>query len=329
MKKTIICIPLFLLCMAVFCSCNGKNKISFGTGNIGGNYYSYGNAYAQLISADDENISVDVKSTAGSSANLRLMQQGFLDIAIAQSDTLMDAYNGNDDFSDIPCTEIRALAGLYTEECHVVVRAESDIYSISDLYAKRVSVGEEESGVSKNAEQIMQVNGILPDMIDRVYLSFSDEAAALKSGTIDAFFCTVGSPAPSISELAESTAIRIISLDEQTIRRITDKYSGYTVCTIPAGTYAGQTEDIQTVGIKAVLTARNDISDDTAEMLVNVLFSHIADLQDKTVFSEFNPDFAVNDIPVPFHDGAAKWYAQQGITVNTDTDGNHLSTAQN
>lgn len=320
MKKTIICISLFLLCMAVFCSCNGKNKISFGTGNTGGNYYSYGNAYAQLISADDENISVDVKSTAGSSANLRLIQQGFLDIAIVQSDTLMDAYNGDGAFSDIPCTEIRALAGLYTEECQVVVRAESDIYSISDLYGKRVSVGEEESGVSKNAEQIMQVNGILSDMADRVYLSFSDEAKALKEGTIDAFFCTAGSPAPYVSELAESTAIRIISLDETTISRITDEYSGYTVCTILAGTYAGQTEDIQTVGIKAVLAAGNDISDDTAKMLVNTLFSHSAELQAATGFSELNPDFAVNDIPVPFHEGAAQWYAQQGITVNTDAD---------
>ncbi len=65
---------------------------------------------------------VDVKATAGSAANLRLLQQGFLQLAIVQSDTLQDAANGQGDFAETgPLDGYSAVAWLYTEVCQLVV----------------------------------------------------------------------------------------------------------------------------------------------------------------------------------------------------------------
>jgi len=307
--------------MFILSSCSDKITLSFGTGNIGGNYYSYGNAYSQLLNADDENIMVNVRTTAGSAANLRLIQQGFLDIAVAQSDTLLEAYSGQGNFSDIPCIGVRAVAGLYTEECQIIVSEDSDIKTVSDLYGKRVSVGEKESGVTKNAEQILQASGLTFDMIKPEYLSFSDSADALEKGSIDAFFCTAGAPTTAVSELSKDYDIRLISLDENTVNKIIDTYPGYTKCVIPSSVYQGQSEDVVTVGVKAVLVAGSKVTSDTAYKLVNTLFDHKSELRYATCADELDIDFAVEGIAVPFHEGAAKWYESNGKSVDSVSDG--------
>ena len=315
-----MCILLSAVCALMLCSCKSADKLAFGTGGIGGNYYAYGSAYAQLIEADNEKTAVDVKTTAGSAANLRLIRQGFLDIAVVQGDMLTDAYEGNGDFAEMPCRNVRALAGLYTEECQLIVRADSDIYTVSDLFGKSVSVGEEDSGVVKNAELIMELNGITNGSVKKVNLSFSDSAAALENGTIDAFFVTAGLPTTAVTELAKETAIRLVSLDEKTIARMTGENSDYTACTIPANTYAGQTEDVRTVGVKAILVASGRVSDETAEQLVRILFDHSSELHYSTSASEFSAEFASSGISTPFHSGIKRFYEEQGITVNTNAD---------
>ncbi len=323
MKKTgkMICVLLSLALIFTVSSCGRKNTVTFGTGNTGGNYYSYGSALAQFVSRDDEKLTVDVRATAGSAANLRLIQQGFLDVAIVQSDMLMDAFSGTGEFAGKPCSGVRALAGLYTEECQVIVRDDSDIMSISDLYRRRVSVGEMESGVKKNAEQILKINGISPDMIEEQYLTFSEAASALADGSVDAAFFTAGSPTTAVTGLAKEVPVRLISLDEKTVSRLVSEDSGFTACTIPAGTYNGQDEDVNTVGVRAVLVAGNKVPDSTAEQFVKTLSDHSAEMKYSSGAPGSDIDSAVSDIPVPFHSGTAAWYASHGITVNTDADG--------
>lgn len=320
MKKKALCLIVSLM-LFVLSSCSDNDIISFGTGNIGGNYYSYGNALSQLLKSDNDKYSVNVRTTAGSAANLRLIQQGFLDIAIAQSDTLLDASAGKGSFEKMPCTGVRAVAGLYTEECQIIVPADSDIMTAEDLYGKKISVGEKESGVTRNAEHILMANGLSFDMIDEQYLSFSDSAEALEKGKIDAFFCTAGAPTTAVAELSKSFPVRIISLDEKTISKIVNNYSGYIRCTIPASTYAGQDSEVSTVGVKAVLVAGSKVTDDTAYQVVKTLFEHKSEMRYATSADELDSDFAVSGIPVPFHSGAAKWYSENGISVSTESNG--------
>lgn len=317
-KKRLLTVIFSLLMVIGLTACNNEKKYSFGTGNIGGNYYTYGNALAGLIQSDGT--LVEVKTTAGSAANLRLLQKGFLDMAIVQSDTLLDAFNGNGSFAGNKCDGVRAIAGLYIEECQIVVSADSDIYSVDDLYGRNVSVGVKESGVMQNAEQILLANGINLNQINAFYMSFSDAAAALKSGEIDAFFSTAGAPTTSIQELAKEMDIRLVSLDEDTCRKLIEQYPCYTECTIPADTYQGQDESVNTLGVKAVLVVNGKVSDEFAEYLTNTLFLNNNELRYATAAEELNISFATDGIPVPFHAGAASWYQKYGLTVPTSSD---------
>ena len=134
-------LPCLLLAGLTGCG-RDADPLRFGTGGTGGTYYAYGSALAPKLEPEAGR-PVEVRETTGSEANLRLLQTGLADLAIVQSDTLQ--YTAEQE-------EIRfgAVAGLYTEACQLVTTADSGIQSVAGLAGKRVSIGADESGVTRN-----------------------------------------------------------------------------------------------------------------------------------------------------------------------------------
>ncbi len=312
---------LLLPIIALIVGCGGGEKsagnaVRFGTGGTGGMYYAYGSELAKLIQAENKGHALDVKTTAGSAANLRLLREKFLDVAIVQSDTLSNAINGRGVFAAAgPGVGYAAVAGLYTEACQIIVAKNSGIMEVGDLVGKRVSVGERESGVLQDAEQILMSHGLTFEMLEPSYLSFSDSAAALAKGQIDAFFITAGAPTAAIADLATKKEIQLLSIAPDVQNNMMKLYKGYTRCTIPANTYAGQTEDVSTIGVKAVLVASTDLKDDEVSYLTEFVFKN-ADKLPHNMSDKLTNEYAVQDIPSSFHAGAAKFYEAQGVKVN-------------
>ena len=314
--KLLLLLPLILLTVGCGGGDNKQAATRLGTGGTGGMYYAYGNALAKMIQEDSKGYALEVKTTAGSAANIRLLREKFLDIAIVQSDTLSNAVNGRGIFAAAgPGVGYAAVAGLYTEACQIIVAKDSSIMSINDLVGKKVSVGERESGVLQNAEQILMAHGFNFDMIEPSYLSFADSAAAMERGEIDAAFITAGAPTTAVSELAAKKEIRLLSIEPDVQSNMMRLYKGYTRCTIPANSYPGQTEEVSTIGVKAVLVASIDLSDDKVSYLTEFVFKNAAKLPHNTN-NVFTSEYAVQDIPASFHAGAAKFYETQGVKVN-------------
>ncbi|MBR3745552.1 MAG: TAXI family TRAP transporter solute-binding subunit, partial [Selenomonadaceae bacterium] len=280
-------------------------------------YYAYGTELAKKISTDGKTRPLDVKTTAGSAANLRLLHEKFLDLAIVQSDTLSNAVNGLGVFAAVgEGSGYAAVAGLYTEACQIVVAKDSDIKTVNDLVGKKVSVGERESGVLQNAEQILLAHGLTFEMLEPQYLSFADAAAALEKNQIDAFFITAGAPTSAVAELAAKKEIRLLSIAEEVQNNMMKLYKGYTRCTIPAGSYPNQTADVQTIGVKAVLLASTDLKDDEVAYITEFIFRNAENLPHNMSDRKLDTKYAVQDIPASFHAGAAKYYDTQGVKVN-------------
>ncbi len=299
MKRILVLAAALLLPLA---GCSNKNELRVGTGNAGGTYYSYGTELAEALKAENKALKFKVCETAGSAANIRLITDGYLQLAFTQSDMLWDAGDEN-------AKGFSAVAGLYTEACQIVVPVSSDIKSVSDLYGKRVSLGEEESGVLQNARQILFAYGIDESMTKAQYLSFTDSAEALKNDELDAFFCTAGTPTPAVSELSKEFPIRLIPVDGPQAERISEQHAGYTNCTVRAGTYTGQGEDISTLAVKNVLVASDSIPEETVRDILEGVVAH----------TDVSLDFATEDIPIGFHKGAAQYYAENGINVEETT----------
>lgn len=72
----------------------GSDSVKLGAAGVGGGYYAFSNAFAQIASSEDEDLDFEVKATAGSTANIRLLSDGYVDMAIAQADLVDAAYNG-------------------------------------------------------------------------------------------------------------------------------------------------------------------------------------------------------------------------------------------
>ena len=292
-----------------------NNNIHLATGGTGGTYFAYGNALKD-VAKQDSNIDMSIQMSAGSAANIRLIENNIVDMAIVQNDTLTDAFNGKGEFEGNPIKKTKAVAGLYTENYQIVVNKKLQLNSVEDLKGLRVSVGEEGSGVLKNAKNILKAYGLTVNDIDVRYLSFDDAATALKNGEIDAFFVTAATPTKAISELADANVpIDILSLDDRAVRFLENSYDGCSVTTIKSGTYKGINKDITTVGVMAVLVANENVSANHIDAILNLLKVH-HDSFNKISGDTLNifDESALNSIDAPFHKAAAKWYSDNGIT---------------
>ncbi len=308
-KKIFFRTAAVLSAAALLVSC-AASRLRLGAAAAGGVYNAFGTALGALIS------SIEVKQTAGSAANLRLLAGGYLQLAVAQADMAQDAYNGSGIFAH-ESTErsFSAVAALYEEPVQVVVRADSDITTLEELQGRTVSIGEEESGSEQNAEQVLAACGLNNRLVHTVNLNYTDAAAQLADGTIDAMFVTAGLQATVLEDLAESTGIRLLSVDEGVGARLLAAYPAYHACIIPAGTYTGQDEDVWTVCVQALLLASNALSDETVEKLTAQYFANIdAVAAAVPVPLLTDPATAAAQSAIPYHPGAAAWYAAQGIT---------------
>ena len=300
-KRTVLGLALLLI-LAVLTACGQQNKLRIGTAGEGGNYNSLGHALSATLSKDPYNINTEVRTTAGSAANIRLISENYLELAIAQSDVIDELYNGT--LESAAMKGYSAVAALYPEPVQIVVRADSSIASITDLAGKTVSVGEADSGTQKNAAQILQAYGLTSNLLTIQNMTYTEAVNALRGGTIDAMFCTAGAPT------------RLIPIEQRESDLLTSAYGFYKETVIPAGTYNGQDADVKTLAVQSVLIVSDKVPEDTVYTLTGALFK-----EKETLNSAVPVDFdlveseAVKSITIPFHPGAAKYYEEHGITV--------------
>lgn len=314
-RKTAL-IMAFLFVLAALTACGQKGRLRIGTAGEGGNYNSLGKALSQTLQKDPYKINVEVKTTAGSAANIRLLSQDYLELAIAQSDVIDEMYAGTLDTQAMK--GYSAIASLYPEPVQIVVRADSGIASVSDLAGKKVSVGEADSGTQKNAAQILQAYGLTSNMLTVQNMTYAEASKALGDGSIDAMFCTAGAPAQVITDLSGTTPVSLVPIEGQQSDLLTGAYGFYAKAVIPAGTYKGQDSDVTTLAVMSVLLASDKTPEDKIYTITGALFKEKAALNAAVpVEFDLEEQKAVESVTIPFHPGAAQYYQECGITVQT------------
>lgn len=309
MRKIIVILlaALMLFSLAGCSSSETKDKVKIGTAGKSGIYEEVGNSLGSVLS--ENGIAAEIKNTAGSAANLRLLSEGYFDLAIAQEDIANDAFNGSGTFEKIGAYKgYSAVAELYTEAVQIVVRKDSEINSVDDLKGKKVNIGEKESGSEQNALQILDIFGISASMIEKENLNYAEAAKALEDGKIDAFFVTVGTNTKIISEMKN---IRLVPIDASKVNLLTEKYGFYNEYIIPAGTYKGIDDDIITVGIKSMLFASDELGEETVKKITTIIFDNIEKIQSgvSTSLSLEKPESG-NGFAVSLHSGAVSYYTE-------------------
>lgn len=318
--KKIIAIVLTLMMIFALSACTGSQgtKMTMGTGGTAGTYYGYGGVLGQYIS-NNAGINVTVVSTDGSKANIQGIAAGNYQLGTVQSDVMSYAWDGTRSFeSEGKVNSFRTVAGLYAEAVQLVTM-NPEIKSVADLKGKAVSIGAPGSGVYFNATDVLTAAGLTEKDIKAQYQSFADSADALKDGKIDAAFIVAGPPTPAITELCTTNNAYLVPIDGEIAEKLMASCPFYTVHEIPAGTYAGQKEAVKTVTVKATLIVNADASEDDVYKLTAAIFDNIeAITAENAKGSELSIENATSGMTVPFHKGAAKYFAEKGTTVAVD-----------
>jgi len=299
--------------MTMLFSCAALAELTFTTGGSAGTYYAYGNVLAQYIT-NNTDVAVTAVTGQGSAANIDLLDIGDAQLGLVQNDEASYAYEGILLFEGTPIDTFTALAALYTETVQLVTD-DPEVKSVADLKGKTVSIGATGSGVYFNALDFLTAYDMTLEDIDPQYLAFQESADALKDGKIDAFFCVAGAPTPAITDLCATKGAYLVAVDADHVAKLQEIFPGYAEAVIPAGTYDGIDADTVTVGIKATIVANADVTEDEAYTIVSTIF------ENKDAITEVHAKGAELDLEyaaasgMPYHAGAAKYFAEKGITV--------------
>ncbi|MBR6772258.1 MAG: TAXI family TRAP transporter solute-binding subunit [Clostridia bacterium] len=317
--KKFVAIMLVLALTLSLAACGGAGtKMTMGTGGTAGTYYGYGSILGTYIK-NNAGINVNVVSTDGSKANIQGIEAGNYQLGTVQSDVMAYAWEGIRSFeTEGKVDSFRVVAGLYAEAVQLITM-DPNIKSVADLAGKAVSIGAPGSGVYFNAIDVLTAAGLSENDIKPQYLSFADSTDGLKDGKIEAAFIVAGAPTPAITELCTTNSAYLVPIDGAVADALFASNPFYTAYAIPAGTYEGQTEDVTTVTVKATLIVSADASEQDVYDLTAAIFDNIEAISSEHgKGAELSIENATSGMTAPFHAGAAKYFAEKGVTVDVD-----------
>ena len=292
--------------------------ISIGTGGVTGVYYPTGGAICRLVNKGrkEHGIRCSVESTGGSVYNVNTIREGELDFGVAQSDVQYNAYNGTSQFADQgPFEKLRAVFSVHPEPFTVVARADSGIKTFADLAGKRVNIGNPGSGQRETMEVVMNALGWDKSTFALASeLKSAEQSQALCDNKIDAMVFTVGHPSGSIKEATTSCDSIIVPVTGPEIDKLVEDNAYYRKATIPGGMYRGTDEDVETFGVGATFVTSADVPDDVVYVVVKAVFDDFDQFKKlHPAFANLKPEEMIKDgLSAPLHDGAVKYYKEQG-----------------
>lgn len=284
------------------------------TGGTSGIYYPLGVALSGIWGKAIPEAKTSVQATKASVENLNLLQAGRGEAAISLGDSLSAAWSGVEEagFAQ-PLTKLRGIATMHTNYIQIVARADSGIKTLADLKGKRISVGAPKSGTELNARAILNAAGITYADFSKVeYLAFGESVELLRNRQIDVTLQSAGLSNPALNDLANSMDVVFVPVPADVIAKVDDK--AYQVSKIPSTTYKGQSSDTQTAAIQNYLVTHEHVSADVVYRATKSMFENLDQLAaahaaGKAVTLDRGPQ----DMPIPLHPGAEKYYREKGL----------------
>ncbi len=294
----------------------GNVIMTFGTADTGGSMYPAGAAVSQVWTNNVEGVKCNTQTSTGSFQNCQDVSTGEVDVAVATSDVVLNAYNGTGKFADIgKLDNLRVIGAVYTSVLSGVALKSSGLTYIHDLLGKRVAVGPAASATENATLAAFAAMDITKDNTSLENLGLGDGADSVGDGILDAAFGFAGLPIGGQLNLAATKEIQVLDMTQEEIDKVLAGNAAYIQTKIPAGTYTGQDNDANTFGVKCLIIVTADMDADLVYDLCKAMNEHTEEmaagnalLKDMT-----DPSFLCTQMPIPLHDGAQKYYSEQGL----------------
>ena len=263
-------------------------------------------------------------SSAGSDENIRLLREGEAQFAILQGLYGYYAASGTGPLEGSgPQTELRAVSMLWQNVEQFVVAADAvDTGTMADFVALKgdsVALGAQNSGtLGSNATLLAGLGANVDTDYELVYGGYGPSADALQNGQVRGISIPAGVPTGAISQLYAGSGDNVQMLDF-TAEEIAAADGGrelWTPYLIPAGTYPGQTEDINTIAQPNFLATTADLPEENVYLITKAIYENLDFLKAIHPATKVMAiEQAIAGLPVPLHPGAQRYYEEVGVTI--------------
>ncbi len=302
-----------LSCNRVQTAGSSRNPVTIRmtTGSATGNFRPFSEALAKGYTELMPDIRMESIGTPGSVHNLESLQDGTVDIGLAQAGIAYMAYNGRLTESQEPLRNIRGIAVLNSSEVHLLVGPASTIRSIEELKGRRVGLGPKGEGLSATAQMVLRAY-FPPGGVEEVHAGMQQTMKMLLDNSLDAAFTMTSVPNVEARLLTGSGA-RLLPLRGPSIDRLRTTYPFFRSRIIPAGQYRGQHQPVHTLSVDVVLLTRADVDEAVVRRLTEGLFRMLPKLGAELPFLQGMVPERAAATPVPLHPGAALYYREREL----------------
>ena len=294
----------------------GNVIMTFGTADTGGSMYPAGAAVSQVWTNNVQGVKCNTQTSTGSFQNCQDVSTGEVDVAVATSDVVLNAYNGTGKFADIgKLDNLRVIGAVYTSVLSGVALKSSGLTYIHELLGKRVAVGPAASATENATLAAFGAMGIDSSNTSLENVGLGDGADSAGDGILDAAFGFAGLPIGGQLNLAATKEIQVLDMTQEEIDKVLAGNAAYIQTKIPAGTYTGQDNDANTFGVKCLIIVTADMDADLVYDLCKAMNEHTEELAAGNALLKdmTDPSFLCTQMPIPLHDGAQKYYSEQGL----------------
>ncbi|MBI4800660.1 MAG: TAXI family TRAP transporter solute-binding subunit [Desulfarculus sp.] len=290
--------------------------IAFCTGEPNGVFNSLGEAMIKVMKEDFAQRKLVIVTTSGASVNCQLVGVGNRELGFAHGDTLYFAAKGGDRKAGFerPLPNLRVVASLYSNYVHMMAGKNSGIKSLAEMKGRKIAMGPAGSGTSITAGFLLQSLGFQSrDLTNTSYTPIAGNPGKIRSKSIDAAIVVQGLPSQASASTLAAGAV-LLPVPPEAYQAMSDINKQYLYQPIPKGTYPGQDQDVPTIVINTYLITHAGVDNETIYKITKALFDHSADLAaGHPVGKEISLQKATQNLPVPLHPGAERFYKDKGI----------------
>jgi hypothetical protein len=288
-------------------------QVTFMTGPQGGSWIPLGGALKGMWEKAIPGLSITQQPGAGI-ANVRGVDEGKAQIGLANSNTTVDGVEGRAPYPK-KVTKVCQLANLYPQYFQVVALADAKITSYADLKGKSVVAQPKGNTAEIMTDMILKANGLNYQSLARISFqaSYNDAVSMLKDGHAQVMTLGTTAPASAVMDLASARDVRLVPVDDKTFDFVKKANAGHNKLTIKAGTYPKQDRDVAVIGYSTHLIVACDLPEQTVYQMVKTMAGNVDAMAAVVKSIEgIKPKDMAQDIGVPFHKGAQKFYKEAG-----------------